>query len=68
MSNENDAFLSNECMKAIKELVIKNPNDMDLGRAIRKFVLPTKSNSIITNQLTIDFDNTPTDMGDVNEY
>ena len=53
MSNENDAFLSNECMKAIKELVIKNPNDMDLGRAIRKFVLPTKSNSIITNQLTI---------------
>lgn len=55
MSQETNEFLNNECMKAIKELADKHPNDMDLGKAVRSFLNSTKVNLALTNQLTINF-------------
>lgn len=54
MDREIDSFLSNECMKAIIELAKNNPNDMNLGKAIRGFIrnsLPSKNK----RQLNIQF-------------
>jgi len=53
MEKKNDSFLSNECMKAILELVVKYPNDMDLGRHVRAFV---KVGCMDPNQLKLNYD------------
>lgn len=56
MEKEIDYFLSNECMEAIIDLAKKNPNDMDLGNAIRSFILTNKTNNWENNQLRMPFD------------
>lgn len=50
---EGDSFLSNECMKAIIELVDKHPNDMDLGMCVRAFVI---GGCVDPNQLKLNYD------------
>ena len=72
MSETNDSFLNNECMKAIVDLSIKHPNDMTFGKHVREFIQTTKGNP---NQMKLEFPKStktvnqePLDMGDVNEY
>jgi hypothetical protein len=65
MSKEIDSFLSNECMKAIIELSINNPNDMDLGKVVRKFIHSSKKQS---NRTQTKPPSTQPNMGDVDEH